>query len=351
MCDLLNEFELKRPPQLTLPILVKNAPNVRALQAAIYQYFRQYRPQEAEFAEASALLGRLMARRKNSFHGMMGFRAVVKCNKATCRLLRIDLPRELELFQGSVPDFALSSSDTLEMPTQNCFDYVLVRILNVQGVYLRIRECCLQAAEYFAKMIRNNFFMDTSTLLLAVLAKLYNLSALLGNKCVELYNKLQPMRRKFPVTAKSVCHGLSLPEQLERFSENQPLEMHKAENIFLNIEIPSLTTPKPLTPVRTFKPIKRQKILDVGVEVSRGTASSPQCAFNADLELSTVETAKRFIASENATRKQSLKQSITKDILPHEWIGATRLFERKLLANEHKKALSIFRKFIVSKIT
>ncbi|XP_036336532.1 uncharacterized protein LOC118746737 [Rhagoletis pomonella] len=352
MCDLWNEFELKKPPLLTFPIPTKRAPNVRRLQAAIYQYFRQHRPQEVEFAETSALLGRLMARRKNSFHGMMGFRAVVKCNTATCRLLRIDITRELESFQGSLPDFALNSSETLEMPTQNCFDYVLVRLLNVHGIYVRIRECCVQAAEYFAKLMRNNFFMETSTLLLAVLAKLHNLSAVLGNKCVELYNQLQPMRRRFPSAGNSVHLNYELPEQLEAFLENQTLETPKTEGVLLKDDAPLQATHTPLTAVRAMKPVKFKRTSDVGVEVNREcTLTSQIKTFNADVELATIETVKRFIATENVTRKQSLKQSVTKDILPHEWIGATRLFERKLLANEHKKALSIFRKFIVSKVS
>ncbi|CAD7004333.1 unnamed protein product [Ceratitis capitata] len=318
----------------------------------VQQYFRRHRPQEVEFAEASALLGRLMARRKNSFHGMMGFRAVVKCNTATCRLLRIDLTRELELFHGSLPDFALDSADTLEIPTQNNFDYVLIRLLNTCGVYDRIRECCLQAAEYFAKMMRNNFFMDTCTLLLAVLAKLYSLSAILGNKCVDLYNQLRPMRLKFPLAAKSVDYNLNLPEQLEKFSVSQILELPKANSIILKDDAALQTTPNALTAVRSLKKLKKQKAIDVGVEVSREPISLSQTkSFNADTELGTVETTKRFISSENAARKKSLKQSITRDILPHEWMGATRLFERKVLANDHKKALSIFRKFIVNKIS
>nr|XP_036220449.1 uncharacterized protein LOC106625481 [Bactrocera oleae] len=347
MCDLWNEFELKKPPQLTVTVASKDAPSVRRLQTTIQQYFRRHRPQEVEFAETSALLGRLMARRKNSFHGMMGFRAIAKCNAATCRLLRIDLTRELELFHGSLPDFVLNSSDTIEMPTQNNFNYVLIRLLNTHGVYERIRECCLQAAEYFAKLLRNNFFMDTIVLLLAVLAKLYSLSALLGNKCVELYNQLRPMRVKFPLSEKSVHCDINMPEKLEHFSENQTLDIPHTESTFVNTP-----TTNPLTAVRSSKAMKMLKPLDVGTEVSRPTNPSTQTkTFNADVVLATVETAKRFILSENVSRKKSLKQSITKDIMPHEWMGATRLFERKLLSNDHKKALSIFKKFIVNKIS
>ncbi|XP_011211041.2 uncharacterized protein LOC105231437 [Bactrocera dorsalis] len=347
MSDLWNEFELKKPPQLTVTVPNKNAPSARRLQSAIQQYFRRHRPQEVEFAETSALLGRLMARRKNSFHGMKGFRAVAKCNAATCRLLRIDITRELELFHGSLPDFVLNSAETVEMPTQNIFDYVLIRLLNTHGVYGRIRECCLQAAEYFAKLIRNNFFMDTIILLLAVLGKLYSLSALLGNKCVELYNQLRPMREKFPLSEKSVHYDINMPEKLENFSENQTLDAPNAESTFVNTP-----TTNPQIVVRSLKPTKVRKSLDVGTEVSRPTNTSTQTkTFNADVELANVESTKRFIVNENVSRKQSLKQSLTKDILPHEWIGATRLFERKLLANDHKKALSIFRKFIVNKIS
>lgn len=326
---------------------------MRRLQTAIQQYFRRHRPQEVEFAETSALLGRLMARRKNSFHGMMGFRAVVKCNTATCRLLRIGLTRELELFHGSLPDFVLNSADTIEMPTQNNFDYVLIRLLNTLGIYERIRACCLQAAEYFVKLMRNNFFMETITLLLAVLAKLYSLSALLGNKCVELYNQLRPMRAKFPLSEKSVHYDVNIPEKLENFSENQTLDVPNAEGTVFKNDI-SVTTPakKSLIALRSLKPMKMLKRIDMGEEVSRPTIpSSKMKTFNADVELATVETVKCFILTENASRKESLKQSLTKDILPHEWIGATRIFERKLLSNNHKKALSIFRKFIVNKIS
>ncbi|XP_011184435.1 uncharacterized protein LOC105213379 [Zeugodacus cucurbitae] len=353
MCDLWNEFELKKPPQLTVTIPNKNAPNVRRLQTAIQQYFRRHRHQEVEFAETSALLGRLMARRKNSFHGMIGFRAIVKCNTATCRLLRIDLTRELELFHGSLPDFVLNSADTIEMPTQNNFDYVLIRLLNTHGVYERIRACCLQAAEYFSKLMRNNFFMDTCTLLLAVLAKLYSLSALLGNKCVELYNQLRPMREKFPLSEKSVHYNINMPEKLEKFLDHQTLNVSSAEGtVFKDDTSVTVSSTKSLTAVRPVKPKQMLKPLDLGTEVSRPTNPSPQTkTFNADVELATVETTKRFIHNENVSRKQSLKQSVTKDIMPHEWIGATRLFERKLLSNDHKKALSIFRKFIVNKIS
>ncbi|XP_067645562.1 uncharacterized protein [Eurosta solidaginis] len=358
MCDLWNDFELKKPPQVTLKVPNKKAPNVQRLQSAIYQYFRRHRPQETEFAEAAALLGRLMGRRKSSFRSMIGFRAVKKCNTATCRLLRIDITRELELFQGSLPDFNLNSAKTLELPTRNSFDYVLIRLLNVHGVYQRIRECCKQAAEYFTKMMRNNFFMETSTLLLAVLAKLYSLSALLDSKCVELYNQMQPMRTKFPLAERSTHHEFDLPEKIERLQDNQPLEIPKTEETLVSLVKKSddttvKQTPQSLTATHSIKKLKMHQRIDLGVEVSRESVTKKvHCkTFNVERELATVDATKCFIETENVSRKQSLKQSITKNILPHEWIGATRLFQRKLLANDDKKALSIFKKFIMTKIS
>lgn len=287
-----------------------------------------------------------MARRKNSFRGMPGFRAVCKLNAALCRLLRLDLPRDLEHIRGALPD-ACDEELSGDMPTRNSFEFVLVRLLAFYHLHERIRDCCQAAIKYFGQMIRSNFFMEFLTLLIAAVAKINKLSLVQSNSCATLYNKLQPQCLNFPQVEKHnfLPDNCKLPTQLRVIKESQSAVGEEEANpagVNLLIQAPSLIT--------KVEKAKQKLKADVGTVVARQTPIAPtQKAFQMS-SLSTVEDVKHFILRESKARKKNPGSCVTKPIQNHEWLAAKTLFERKLQARDQAKALNIFRKFIGSKI-
>lgn len=285
-----------------------------------------------------------MARRKNSFRLMPGFRAVRKLNAALCRLLRLDLPRELEHFRSALPDVC-DNELSGEMPTRSSFEYILVRLLSFHRLQQRIRDCCIAAAKYFGQMLRNNFFMDTLTLLIAAIAKINRLSTLQSNNCASLYNKLFPQRSCFPQVEKHqfLSEHSKLPAQLEQIKvTQQAVEETNPAGVTLNLQAPTIVT--------KVEKAKKKAKADVGQKIERQTTAAPQ---QTDFQLSgllTVEDVKHFIVRETKARKNTPDSCVTKAIQNHEWLAAKTLFERKVQAKEQAKALNIFRKFIGSKI-
>ncbi|XP_037937131.1 uncharacterized protein LOC119670795 [Teleopsis dalmanni] len=337
MTELWNEFDLKIPPLITLPS--NNANLAQKLRTALNKYEKQHTIKNKDFPETAALLSRLMARRKNSFRHMIGFHSIRKLNSALSRLLRIDLPRDLERFSGALPDMVFEDDICVEIPNRNSFDYVLVRLVGVYYVHKRIRECCTDAVDYITKMMRSNYFFETNTLFFATIAKLFNFSFELSNLCAELYNQILPLRQYFP--HKGIYEFLPkdtiLPNTLEHLGNNSENSTYK-----------ELETQIPLSVVLNATPTvpKHKQRSDVGTEVDREKKVKK---YNIE-QLRTVEGIKQFIAAENKARKNSLQTSLTKKILNHEWAGAQKIFEKKLLANDNKKAVNIFQKFISSKI-
>ncbi|EDW69418.1 uncharacterized protein [Drosophila virilis] len=341
-----NEFELKKPPLVTLH--VNDTGFAKNVFVVTNRYLNQLSgPDYLEFNQTAALIGRLMARRKNSFRCMPGFRAVCKLNAALCRLLRLDLPRELEHFRGALPD-ACDEELSGEMPTRNSLEFILVRLIAFHRLHERIRDCCEATVKYFGQMIRSNFFMEFLTLLIAAVAKINKLSLLQANNCATLYNKLQPQLTKFPLVEKHkfIPENCNLPTQLRLIKAGQPLvpaEEAPSASVKLQTQLPPLVT-------KVEKAKERAKA-DVGTVVARKSpkAASTQPTFQLD-SLATVEDVKHFIVRESKARKKTPDSCVTKAIQNHEWLAATTLFERKLQAREQKKALNVFRKYIDSKI-
>lgn len=275
---------------------------------------------------------------------MPGFRAVCKLNAALCRLLRLDLPRELEHFRSALPDVC-DNEISGEMPTRSSFEYILVRLLSFHRLQQRIRDCCIAAAKYFGQMLRNNFFMDTLTLLIAAIAKINRLSTLQSNNCASLYNKLFLQRSCFPQVEKHhfLPEHSKLPAQLEQIKVvQQAVEETNLAAVTLNLQAPTIVT--------KVERAKKKAKGDVGQKIERQTAAAPQ---QTDFQLSglvTVEDVKHFIVRETKARKNTPDSCMTKAIQNHEWLAAKTLFERKVQAKEQPKALNIFRKFIGSKI-
>ncbi|ALC44220.1 CG14174 [Drosophila busckii] len=336
-----NEFELKKPPLVT--IQVSDTGFAKHVFVVINRYLQQLSGADfVEFEQTAALIGRLMARRKNSFRGFPGFRAVCKLNAALCRLLRLDLTRELQHFRGALPDVC-DNDMAGEMPTRSSFEYVLVRLLSFYHLQERIRNCCLAAARYFGQMLRGNFFMEFLTVLIAAIAKIHKFSALQANNCATLYNKLLPQRARFPQVEKHqfLPENCKLPTQLAQIKVITPTK--------------EITTETPITlqtstVVTKVDKAKRKAKEDVGTVVER---KPPAAAEKPAFEINTLVTlcdVKHFIQSESKARKNSPDSCITKSLKNHEWLAAQTLFERKVKAREGDKALNIFRKFIASKI-
>ncbi|EDW37557.1 GL16289 [Drosophila persimilis] len=341
-----NDFQLKRPPLVTLQVEDTGfAKNVFVL---INRYMQQLsEPDTEEFDHTAALIGRLMARRKNSFRNMPGFRVLCKLNSALCRLLRLDLPRELEHFRGALPDVC-DGDMAGAMPTRSSFEYILVRLLGFYHLHARIHECCVTAARYFTQLLRNTFFMETITLLIAAIAKINKLSTIQANRSAGLYNKLRPHCVKFPQVErhKFVPENCELPAQLQRIIATTQKQTED------NASAPAVMLKSPAVVTRVEK-AKLEAKSDVGTVIARDElplAQNPKTEFNVDA-LRSVEDAKRFIARETKARKQSPvpKSCVTKAIPKHEWLGAQTLFHRTV-SKDPVKSLSIFRKFIISKI-
>nr|XP_016934965.1 uncharacterized protein LOC108013560 isoform X1 [Drosophila suzukii] len=340
-----NEFELKQPPLVTLQ--VEDTGFAKNVFVVINRFLQQLsEPEAKDFEETAALIGRLMARRKNSFRNMPGFRAVCKLNAALCRLLRLDLARDLVQFRGALPDVCDEDLGGA-MPTRSSFEFILVRLLGFYHLHERIRECCLTAASYFTQLLRNNFFMDFITLLIAAIAKINKLSSLQASKSASLYNKLRPQVASFPLVAKHkfLAEGQELPAKLEplKSSPNQT----KADS-----NTPDLVL-KPKKVVTKMEIAKQEAKSDVGTVIARKEAPSEvlrKPKFNEEA-LATVADAQRFIVRESKARKQNPPPDscLTKSIPKHEWLAAQTLFQRKM-SKDPAKALNIFRKFIVSKI-
>ncbi|KAH8375531.1 uncharacterized protein LOC110190518 [Drosophila serrata] len=337
-----NEFELKKPPLVTLQ--VENTGFAKHVYVDINRFLLQQcgEKETKEFDETAALIGRLMARRKNSFRNVPGFRTVCKLNAALCRLLRLDLARDLEQFRGTLPDVCDGDSDGV-LPTRSSFQFILVRLLSFYHLHERIRECCISAATYFTQLLRNNFFMDFVTLLLAAIAKINKLSTLQASHSADLYNRLWPQVPNFPQVEK------------HRFlMDNQDLPAKLSSPVSTKEVTSPTPAPVLMKPKEVVTRVERAKS-DVGTVIARkepsNTLRSAKPKFNAAEVLATVEDAQRFIARETKARNQNPppESCLTMRISKHEWLAAQTLFQRKL-GKDPAKALSIFRKFIISKI-
>ncbi|KAH8259233.1 hypothetical protein KR026_000949 [Drosophila bipectinata] len=330
-----NDFELKKPPLVTIE--VENTGFAKNVFAAINKFLQQMGGQDSkDFDETAALIGRLMTRRKNSFRNMPGFRAICKLNSALCRLLRLDLYRDLEQFRGSLPDVYAEDVEGA-LPTQSSFEFILVRILGFYYLHKRIGECCLTAAAYFTKLLRSNFFMDFTVLLVAAIAKIKKLSAHQATQSALLYNNLRLHRESFPKVKnhKFLGGNQELPDNLDPIgTPKNEAKDEKPQAVLLN-------------PKEVVTRVQKSKS-DVGVVIAR--KETPKPIFNED-SLATVEDAQRFIARESKARKQNPlpEDCFTKKIPKHEWLAAQKLFHQKL-PKDPAKALSLFRKFVVSKI-
>ncbi|KAH8343325.1 hypothetical protein KR059_008317 [Drosophila kikkawai] len=337
-----NEFELKKPPLVTLQ--VEDTGFAKHVYVDINRFLLQQggEQESKEFDETAALIGRLMARRKNSFRNMPGFRAVCKLNAALCRLLRLDLPRDLEQFRGTLPDVCDGDSAGA-LPTRSSLEFILVRLLGFYHLHERIRECCISAVTYFTQLLRNNFFMEFVTLLVATIAKINKLSILQANRSADLYNRLRPQVINFPEVEK---------HRFLKDNQELPEELH-SPRITKEVATPT-TAPVLMKPRKVVTRVERAKS-DVGTVIAREEHSSSlksvKTKFNATEVLATVEDAKRFIARETKSRKQNPlpENCLTALITKHEWLAAQTLFQRKL-SKDPAKALDVFRKFIISKI-
>ncbi|XP_037820112.1 uncharacterized protein LOC119609423 [Lucilia sericata] len=340
-----NDFNLKKPPFVTLP--AKHSRFVIKLHAAIENYYSSQAQYDAEFSETAALLSRLMARRKNSFSKMKGFKDVCKLNAALCRLLRVDFKRDLDSFRNTLPDVDYEEGTSIQLPTRDSYNFLLIRLIAIYELHRRIIECCESAADYVTCQIRSNFFFEINTLLLAVLAKIHSLSIKLLNLAVSLYNNTLLFREKLPVNVKS--------KFLKDIQFEFPHNLEEINICPLDTKQTSLTDKEqPLKDLiqqeEKLAVVKAQKFkkTDVGQHVQRVTKLE-QKQFNIE-QLSSVEEIKQFIAKEGKSRSTNLSNAITTKILSHEWAGATKLFERKVQSGEAKKAISIFRKFLSLKI-
>lgn len=296
-----------------------------------------------------------MARRKNSFMKMKGFKDICKLNAALCRLLRLDFKRDLDSFRYTLPDVAYDEDTVVHLPTRDAFDFLLLRLIAVCELYKRIVECCVEAGGYFSAQLRLHFFFETNTLLLAVIAKIYSLSLKLGNLAIHFYNHIHRHRFKLPSNEKSkfLVNSTELPQKLETINrkQNVPEEFKSksttiacAANTSVEPDIRDLLKQEKeiMTPVKA----KNLKKTDVGKMVERNNKNK---TFDID-ELKTVADLKQFIVAETKARSSNLSNCITKQVLSHEWAGATKLFERKVQKGEEMKGLSIFKKFLGSKL-
>lgn len=215
-----------------------------------------------EFSTNSALLARIMARRKNSFQKMKGFKSVCKLSSALCRLLRNDVQQLITDFTSTLPDLeTISLKSIVQIPLRSNFEYVLLRIIGSYKIYGRIINCCMESAKYFSQLLQTHFFADISTLLLAIVAKIWKQSHLTAKILTDLFNNLIKFRNNFPEKECSQCL-YTLPRRLKHIS-TQKLQLHANKS--------SVTEKVPLD-IKCFSVIKKKaKTVDIGMVVDRQT--------------------------------------------------------------------------------
>uniref|UniRef100_A0A1A9VYM7 DUF4477 domain-containing protein n=1 Tax=Glossina austeni TaxID=7395 RepID=A0A1A9VYM7_GLOAU len=257
----------------------KKKEKVPLLHAGIDEYFCNHGTYDEIFNETAALLSRLIARRKNSFRRMHGFRDICKLNAALCRLLRVDFRNELDIFRSSLPDVAYEDGTEIYIPARECYDFLLLRLIAVHKLYERIQNCCIKAADYFLHQIKVYHFFEISTLFLAVLAKINDLKMKLGNLSTDLYRHLLPFRK----LAKK-----RLGNQSCSTSQNTSQMGEKLNHL--------------LTAASTLVAVGK---IDAGVEVER-QAKERSKTLNID------KVVKRFVVKEQKQRSNNLNECITK---------------------------------------
>lgn len=277
---------------------------------------------------------------------MKGFKEICKLNAALCRLLRLDFKRDLDSFRLTLPDVAYEDGTSILLPTRETYDFLLLRLLALYELHLRIEDCCMAAAKYFACQLRLYFFFEINTLLMAVLAKIYSLNIKLANIAIDLYNSSIKCRNKLPINPKSKFLKVAqfeFPEKLNTITTTP------AENIKV-LATKEMSLNELVLQEQNIAIVKAQKLkkTDLGKAVERSSKPQTQL-FNIE-NLNSVESIKAFIVTESKSRSSNINSSITKQILNHEWAGATKLFERKIKTGEVKKAMNVFRKFLTLKI-
>lgn len=346
MAQIWNEIELKIPPLITLKVQDTSfVKQVRSL--FLKRKTNQFDFLQNELAHSAALISRLMARRKNSFHNMSGFKFVCKLNAALCRLLKLDIEQTLDNFFQMLPD--VSSYNPNEVPSRNNLDFILIRLISLNKIYQRISSCCLESASYFNGLLKNSFFIETVTLFIAVIAKLRDLTHKLGNIYTSFYKKLLAFRILFPkMNSHTSFEKFVFPKELEQFSKQKSFtEMTSNSKTNDNTTIKMQKEKVQVMPIAALASVlpKLEKEEDFGMPISR-ESMKPVIDLGS---IHNIEDVRKFFKEEDEKRNKCLNSCATKYILKHEWLAIQKLVERKIIANDHKKALSVFRKFISSK--
>uniref|UniRef100_A0A1A9WLI3 DUF4477 domain-containing protein n=1 Tax=Glossina brevipalpis TaxID=37001 RepID=A0A1A9WLI3_9MUSC len=285
---------------------------------------------------------------------MHGFKDICKLNTALCRSLKVDFKNELDIFRASLPDVAYEDGTDIHMPARDCYDFLLLRLIAVHKLYERIQNCCAKAANYFLHGIKMYHFFEISTLIFAVLAKINDLTMRLGNLSTILYQRLLPFRKKLPCNIKSNGSPHSetafvFPEKLEEFGEKnfdkQSCATLQDAHTNMKEKLNNLLREDSKMALVKAKCFKKT---DVGVKVKRET-KEVTASLNIE-ELTTAEAMRLFIMKEREQRSNNLTRCITKNIKPHEWLGAVKVFERKVRHGEINKGLKVFRTFLEAKI-
>lgn len=310
-------------------IIFSLAPKVRKT----LKNYKDFLENQTELNETCVLLSKLIIRRKNSFTKFHGFKETCKVNTALCRLLKVNLPEILEDLVQLLPEIVVDNFPT-EVPSKSYVEYLMIRVVSYYKILQRISICCLNAGDYYVRLLAKGFFVEILTLILAVVSKIYKLVSIIGNTTVDLYKLLFEYRNNFPTGKHNVYAVVEFPCHLEIF-HNESVALHnstKNEADKLKLvktgDVLSAKVPKPTN-------VLSKKKEDLGIIAE----------FDVD-SFSTTHEISIFFKEENIRRKEKNGTALTQQISFGDWKMISTVVSKKIIANDDKNAIHIFKRLM-----
>lgn len=295
--------------------------------------FKDFYKNQDEFNETCVLLSKLILRRKNSFTKFHGFKDTCKINSALCRLLKVNLTEVLEDFIGTLPEIIIDNFAS-EIPSKSNFEYLMIRVVSYHKVLHRISSSCLNAGDYYVRLLGKGFFVEILTLLLAVVSKIYKLVNIIGNTSVNLYTFLLKSREQFPAGKNNIYSEIEFPNKLENFKGDVIIPSLTTQNETAKIKIAKndeVFVPKLTKPIHEIG----RKVEDFGI-----VAQFEINSFTNTFDIST------FFKEENLRRKEKNGTSLTEKISFGDWKMISTVVSKKIIANDDNNAIATFKRLM-----
>lgn len=146
------------------------------------------------FEQAAALAARLVARRAHSFRVQPGFVYFRKMNVALARLKEVSIQREITEMRKAICVHRIQGKYYL--PTPENFQYFLVCFQNYTKILIRIAICARESFQLFMELLRRAAFVDTLTVFIGALARIWTDSVEFCKTAVRFYDEFYPFFRR-----------------------------------------------------------------------------------------------------------------------------------------------------------